>query len=79
MKYLTVTRVNLLNASQTAMAAFAGVLCFGEQLTVWLLCGTALTIGGLFLMEKKRATIPNSSLTQSTGISTQQEKGPSDE
>jgi len=60
MKYLTVTRVNLLNASQTAMAAFAGVLCFGEELTVWLLSGTALTISGLFLMEKKSPTIPNS-------------------
>ncbi|MFK7776774.1 MAG: DMT family transporter [Gimesia sp.] len=60
MKYLTITRVNLLNASQTAMAAFAGVLCFGEELTVWLLSGTALTIGGLFLMEKKKPTNPNS-------------------
>lgn len=65
MKYLTVTRVNLLNASQTAMAAFAGVICFGEELTVWLLSGTALTIGGLFLMEKKRPTIPNSPLNES--------------
>lgn len=61
MKYLSVTHVNLLNASQTAMAAFAGVLCFSEPLTVWLLSGTALTIGGLFLMEKKRPTIPNNS------------------
>jgi len=66
MKYLTVTRVNLLNASQTAMAAFAGVLCFGEELTVWLLSGTALTIGGLFLMEKKSPTIPNSTSIDSS-------------
>tara|TARA_R110002111_G_scaffold177322_1_gene243390 strand:+ start:23410 stop:24501 length:1092 start_codon:yes stop_codon:yes gene_type:complete len=64
MRHLTVTRVNLLNASQTAMAAFAGVLCFGEELTVWLLSGTALTIGGLFLMEKKKPTIPNSTLIE---------------
>ena len=64
MQHLTVTRVNLLNASQTAMAAFAGVLCFGEELTVWLLSGTALTIGGLFLMEKKKPTIPNSTLIE---------------
>ncbi|MCH9790317.1 MAG: DMT family transporter [Planctomycetes bacterium] len=66
MKYLTVTRVNLLNASQTAMAAFVGVLCFGEELTVWLLSGTALTIGGLFLMEKKRPTIPNSTTIETS-------------
>lgn len=66
MKYLTVTRVNLLNASQTAMAAFAGVICFGEELTVWLLSGTALTIGGLFLMGKKRSTIPNNTLAQAS-------------
>lgn len=59
MKYLTVTHVNLLNASQTAMAAFAGIVFFNEVMTVWLLSGTALTIGGLFLMEKKRPAIPN--------------------
>ncbi|MFI4849869.1 MAG: DMT family transporter [Gimesia chilikensis] len=66
MKHLTVTRVNLLNASQTAMAAFAGVFFFDEKLTVWLLSGTALTIGGLFLMEKKRPAIPNSSLSKTS-------------
>ncbi len=70
MKYLTVTRVNLLNASQTAMAAFAGVLCFGEELTVWLLTGTALTIGGLFLMEKKNPTMKDNS--SSTDINLQE-------
>ncbi|QDT44814.1 EamA-like transporter family protein [Gimesia alba] len=74
MKYLTVTRVNLLNASQTAMAAFAGVFFFDEQVTVWLLCGTALTIGGLFLMEKKRPAIPNNTLTQATPISSEQQE-----
>lgn len=72
MKYLTVTRVNLLNASQTAMAAFAGVLCFGEELTVWLLCGTALTIGGLFLMEKKKPTIPNSTALDTSALDVKQ-------
>lgn len=74
MKYLTVTRVNLLNASQTAMAAFAGVFFFNEELTVWLLSGTGLTIGGLFLMEKKRPAIPNNTIPQTTpDDSTQQE------
>ncbi|QDV20395.1 EamA-like transporter family protein [Gimesia panareensis] len=74
MKYLTVTRVNLLNASQTAMAAFAGVFFFNEELTVWLLSGTALTIGGLFLMEKKRPAVPNNSLTQATQADSMQQE-----
>ncbi|WP_339731425.1 DMT family transporter [uncultured Gimesia sp.] len=74
MKYLTVTRVNLLNASQTAMAAFAGVLCFSEPLTVWLLSGTALTIAGLFLMEKKRPTIPNNIASETSPPNTDQQE-----
>ncbi len=79
MKHLTVTRVNLLNASQTAMAAFAGVICFGEELTVWLLSGTALTIGGLFLMGKKRSTIPNNSVAQRTETNTISQESESNE
>ncbi|MCA9015221.1 MAG: DMT family transporter [Planctomycetaceae bacterium] len=77
MKHLTVSRVNLLNASQTAMAAFAGVLCFSEPLTVWLLSGTALTIGGLFLMEKKRPTIPSDTAGKTAPPNGDQQEVPS--
>jgi drug/metabolite transporter (DMT)-like permease len=53
LKYVTVTQVNLLNSSQTAMAAAAGVFLFGESLTVWLTLGIALTVVGLLLMDNR--------------------------
>ena len=49
---LSVVRVNLINASQAAMCAAGGVLFFDEALTVWLVLGTLLTMGGLMLMER---------------------------
>ncbi len=54
MKKLEVVRVNLLNASQVAMCAIAGVWFFSEDLTVWLAVGTTLTIVGLVLMGLKK-------------------------
>jgi BirA family biotin operon repressor/biotin-[acetyl-CoA-carboxylase] ligase len=54
LKYLAVVHVNLLNASQTAMCAAAGVLMFGETLTGWLVAGIGLTIAGLMLLDRKR-------------------------
>ena len=47
---IAVVRVNLLNASQAAMCAAAGVLLFDEPLTVWLAVGTGLTVAGLVLL-----------------------------
>ncbi len=52
LRYISVLRVNLLNASQIAMAAAAGVVCFDEQLTVWLIGGTILTATGLVISDK---------------------------
>ncbi len=49
---LSVVRVNLINASQAAMCAAGGVAFFDEALTVWLVLGTLLTMGGLMLMER---------------------------
>ena len=46
--------VNALNATQIAMAAIAGILIFGEPLTVPLAIGTILTIGGLLSMKTQR-------------------------
>ena len=51
-KRLSVVRVNLLNASQAAMAAIAGVLLFNEPNTFWLRAGTAMTILGLILSAR---------------------------
>jgi drug/metabolite transporter (DMT)-like permease len=53
LRLITVVRANLLNASQTAMAALAGVMWFGESLTVWLIWGTALTMIGLLLLDRR--------------------------
>jgi drug/metabolite transporter (DMT)-like permease len=46
--------VNALNASQTAMAALAGVAVFREPLTLPLATGVALTVYGLLAMKKPR-------------------------
>jgi drug/metabolite transporter (DMT)-like permease len=46
--------VNALNASQTAMAAVAGVVVFGEAVTPWLVLGVLLTAGGFLLMRGGR-------------------------
>jgi drug/metabolite transporter (DMT)-like permease len=48
----TVVRVNMLNASQVALCALAGVTLFQEPPTWWLLAGIALTIGGIFLIGR---------------------------
>ena len=45
--------VNALNASQTAMAAMAGVLLFGEPLTLAMVTGCVLTILGLLQMRER--------------------------
>ena len=55
LKHITTIRANLLNTSQTALAAAAGVLWFAEPLTAGLIIGTALTVAGLLLMENRRA------------------------
>ncbi len=52
LKHIPIVRVNLLNASQIAMAALAGVAFFGEAMTVWLIAGTVLTATGLIMMGR---------------------------
>jgi len=48
----TVLHANVLNASQVAMAALAGLLFFDEPLTVWLVLGVSLTIVGIVTFER---------------------------
>jgi len=45
----TVVHVNVLNASQVAMAAVAGLVCFGEPVTAWLIAGVSATIVGVMI------------------------------
>ncbi|TWT92809.1 DMT family transporter [Stieleria varia] len=54
LKALPVVAVNLINASQVAMAALAGVLMFHEPLTGTLMSGIALTFTGLLILTAGR-------------------------
>lgn len=58
----SVVFVNALNASQTAMAAIAGVLIFEEPLTMAMVIGCLLTALGLLQMKRRKnhATRPSS-------------------
>lgn len=50
LRRMPVVRVNLVNASQVAMAALGGVLLFREPPTIWLGVGTGLTMAGLVVL-----------------------------
>ncbi|MEX0717480.1 MAG: DMT family transporter [Planctomycetaceae bacterium] len=54
LRHISVVRLNLLNASQTALAAVAGVLFFAERVTPWLVAGTTLTVIGLAALGIRR-------------------------
>jgi drug/metabolite transporter (DMT)-like permease len=49
-KRLSVVRVNLINSSQVALAALAGIVFFNEALTVWTAAGITLTMCGLTVL-----------------------------
>jgi drug/metabolite transporter (DMT)-like permease len=53
LKFVSVVHANLVNASQIAMSAAAGVLMFSEPLTVWTGLGCGLTVLGLLLMDPR--------------------------
>jgi len=48
----TAVHANMLNATQVAMGAIAGLVGFGEQVTVWLVLGVALTVVGVVLIDR---------------------------
>ncbi|MDA8744452.1 DMT family transporter [Rubripirellula amarantea] len=50
LKALPVVAVNLINASQVAMAALAGVILFAEPITAALVSGVTLTFAGLLVL-----------------------------
>ena len=54
LKSLPVVAVNLINASQVAMAAVAGVMLFAEPITAPLVIGIMLTLAGLLILAKRR-------------------------
>jgi drug/metabolite transporter (DMT)-like permease len=52
MQLVPVSYVNIVNASQVAMAAAAGVALFHEPTTAWLFAGIGLTVAGLVLNRR---------------------------
>ncbi len=58
LKLLPVVAVNLINASQVAMASLAGILLFREPVTLQLVLGILLTFAGLMILARRtRAAI----------------------
>ena len=53
MRHLTVSRANIINASQNAMCAVGAVLVFGETLSPIGLAGIGLTIAGLLVLDRR--------------------------
>jgi drug/metabolite transporter (DMT)-like permease len=53
----TLVHANVLNASQVALGAAAGILVFQEPRNSWLLCGIAMTIAGMMLLGHPRRQI----------------------
>jgi drug/metabolite transporter (DMT)-like permease len=53
LKLASVTQVNLINASQNAMCAIGAVLMFAEPLSLPMVAGIALSIVGLFALDRK--------------------------
>lgn len=62
-KRLSVVRVNLINSSQVALAAAAGVVFFDEALTVWTATGIALTMCGLTVLGLEKPAVPEVAAT----------------
>ncbi|MEM6778118.1 MAG: DMT family transporter [Planctomycetota bacterium] len=65
LRILPVVAVHLLNASQVAMAAVAGVYLFAEDVTPRLLIGVAMTLSGLLLLAKPQRTASGSPIADS--------------
>lgn len=52
LQWVPMVQVNVLNASQIALAALAGVVFFREEVTSYLVGGVVLTIFGLLLVDR---------------------------
>lgn len=54
----TVVHANVLNASQVAMGALAGLMIFKESLNSWVVAGICLTIVGIILIRRPEEETP---------------------
>ncbi len=57
LELLPLAYVNSINVSQVAMCALVGVFFFTEPVTIWLVTGCMMTIGGFFLLNFKLSTL----------------------
>ncbi|MFP6764445.1 MAG: DMT family transporter [Planctomycetaceae bacterium] len=64
LKRVPVTFVNLLNTTQNAMCALAGVLMFKEPLTIPLVIGCVLTLIGLMLVDSGKNPVSEPSCAE---------------
>ena len=53
MRFLTISRANVINASQNAMCAVGAVTLFNEQLSWTAMAGICLTITGLLTLDRR--------------------------
>jgi len=53
MRFLTISRANVINASQNAMCAVGAVTLFNEQLSYAATAGICLTIAGLLTLDRR--------------------------
>ena len=53
LKLMNISHVNVINASQNAMCAIAGVLMFAEPASPAMVAGIALSVVGLLLLDRK--------------------------
>jgi len=53
MRHLTISRANVINASQNTLWAVGAVLIFGESLSTFGLIGIGLTIAGLLTLDRR--------------------------
>lgn len=53
MRHLTISRTNVINASQNAFCAIGAVVVFGETLSSFGMLGIGLTIAGLLTLDRK--------------------------
>lgn len=53
MRHLTISRTNVINASQNAICAIGAVIVFSEILSAFAFVGIGLTIAGLLILDRK--------------------------
>jgi drug/metabolite transporter (DMT)-like permease len=62
MARIPLTRVNLINSSQAALCAMAGIAWFGEPMNLWVVAGTVLTMVSFVILGTGRPSVEEPTL-----------------